>query len=78
MQALPSNLVDLELALNEITPEGAATLTVALRRLNRLQKLNLRENELENDGAVAVAQSLANSTQLLVLDLAQNQASPSL
>lgn len=35
VQALPANLVEVELALNEITPEGARTLAVALSRLNR-------------------------------------------
>ncbi len=66
--------MELHLALNEVTAEGAANLAVALARLNRLQVLSLRENELENDGAIAIAQALTHLPQLRTLDLAQNQA----
>ena len=73
MQALPANILELELALNEVTPEGAHTLAAALPRLLRLQRLNLRENELENDGAIAIARALSGLRDLRELDLTQNQ-----
>lgn len=37
VQALPANLVELHLALNEVTAEGTASLAAALGRLGRLQ-----------------------------------------
>ena len=73
MQALPANIIELELALNEVTPEGAQALAVALQRLPHLQRLNLRENELENAGAIAIAKGLAKLKNLRELDLTQNQ-----
>ncbi len=73
MQALPANIVELELALNEVTPEGAHALTAALQQLPHLQRLSLRENELENEGAIAIAKGLAGLKDLRELDLTQNQ-----
>ena len=73
MQALPANIIELDLALNEVTPEGAQALAVALQRLPHLQRLNLRENELENAGAIAIAKGLAKLKNLRELDLTQNQ-----
>jgi len=73
MQALPANIIELELALNEVTPEGAQALAAALQRLPHLQRLNLRENELENKGAIAIAKGLAKLKNLRELDLTQNQ-----
>lgn len=75
-QALPANLVELHLALNEVTAEGAGALGAALGRLARLQVLNLRENELENDGAASLAQPISRLRSLRQLDLAQNQVRP--
>lgn len=73
MQALPANILELELALNEMTPEGAHALAAALPRLPRLQRLNLRENELESEGAIAIAKALSGLKDLQELDLTQNQ-----
>ena len=73
MQALPANILELELALNEVTTEGAHALAAALQRLPRLQRLSLSENELENEGAIAIAQSLSGLKDLRELDLTQNQ-----
>ena len=73
VQALHENIMELELALNEVTPEGAQALAVALSRLPRLQRLNLRENELENAGAIAIAKGLTGLKDLRELDLTQNQ-----
>ena len=76
MQALPANIIELELALNEVTPEGAQALAAALQQLPHLQRLNLRENELENEGAIAIAKGLSKLKNLRELDLTQNQVLP--
>ena len=73
MQALPANILELELALNEVTLEGAHALAAALQRLPHLQRLSLRENELGNEGAIAVAKGLSGLKDLRELDLTQNQ-----
>lgn len=65
--------MELELALNEVTEEGARALAAALARLPRLQRLNLRENELDNPGAIAIAKALTGLKDLRELDLTQNQ-----
>jgi large subunit ribosomal protein L31/Ran GTPase-activating protein 1 len=57
--ALPAGvkgLEELELALNEVTAEGAAAVAAALAGKSALAVLNLRENELEDGGALALAQ----------------------
>ena len=64
---------DLELALNELTPEGVPDLATALRGMVALRRLNLRENELESAGAVALAPALASLSALKELDLSGNQ-----
>ena len=46
---------ELELALNEITPAGAAAVGACVAAKPGLRRLNLRENELEDEGAVTVA-----------------------
>lgn len=46
---------ELELALNEITPQGAVAVAAAVAAKSSLRRLNLRENELEDEGAVIVA-----------------------
>lgn len=46
---------ELELALNEITPEGAAAVAACVAAKPALRRLNLRENELEDEGAVTIA-----------------------
>ena len=73
MQALPANVLELELALNEVTAEGARALAQALGRLPRLQRLSLQENELENEGAIALARGLNRLKDLRELHLSQNQ-----
>ena len=73
MQALPANVLELELALNEVTAEGARALSQALSRLPRLQRLSLQENELENEGAIALARGLNKLKDLRELHLSQNQ-----
>ena len=72
-QALPAGLEDLGLALNEVTPAGAAALAPALRAMRGLRRLSLRENELENEGGITIAQALAGSAALEALDFSQNQ-----
>ena len=67
------HLEQLELALNEVTPEGAKQLAAALAGKSRLHKLNLRENELEDRGAILLSGPLQCLPALRVLDLAQNQ-----
>lgn len=64
---------ELELALNELTPEGVPDLATALRGMPALRRLNLRENELESAGAVALAPVLASLSALQELDLSGNQ-----
>ena len=66
-------LEELELALNEVTPEGAKQLAAALGNKSNLQKLNLRENELEDRGAILLSGPLQALPALQTLDLAQNQ-----
>lgn len=46
---------ELELALNEVTPEGAAAVAACVAAKPALRRLNLRENELEDEGAVTIA-----------------------
>ena len=75
-QALPANVLELELALNEVTAEGARALAQALGRLPRLQRLSLQENELENEGAIALARGLKKLKDLRELHLSQNQVLP--
>lgn len=48
-------LQELELALNEITPEGATAVAACVAVKPALRRLNLRENELEDEGAVSIA-----------------------
>ena len=52
-------LEELELALNEITPEGAVAVGALLAAKPRLRRVNLRENELEDEGALAIARGIA-------------------
>ena len=68
-----TEIEELELALNEITPEGASTLAAALAGKSKLQKLNLRENELEDRGAILLSKPVQSLPSLRILDLAQNQ-----
>lgn len=51
----------LELALNEITPDSAEKLAVALENKPKLKKLNLRENELEDEGAQLISDGLQHN-----------------
>lgn len=60
---------ELQLALNELTPEGVPELAKALRGMSALQRLNLRENELESAGAVALAPVLSSLHALQVCPL---------
>lgn len=46
---------ELELALNEITPEGAGAVAACVAGKRALRRLNLRENELEDAGALTIA-----------------------
>ncbi len=69
-------MLELELALNEVTAEGARSLAQALGRLPRLQRLSLQENELENEGAIALARGLNKLKDLRELHLSQNQVLP--
>jgi Ran GTPase-activating protein (RanGAP) involved in mRNA processing and transport len=73
----PLALEELELALNEITPEGAASVAAALAtgRMAKLRRVNLRENELEDEGALALARggAFARLPRLEQLDLCGNQ-----
>ena len=41
-------LEELELALNEVTPDGARAVAKALLSKPKLRRVNLRENELED------------------------------
>ncbi|KAL3151845.1 hypothetical protein ABBQ38_012810 [Trebouxia sp. C0009 RCD-2024] len=66
-------LEELELALNEVTPEGAKELAAALATKTRLQKLNLRENELEDRGVILLSGPIQSLPALRILDLAHNQ-----
>lgn len=72
MAAAPK-LEELELALNEVTPDGAKELAVALANKSNLQKLNLRENELEDRGVILLSGPIQSLPALCILDLAQNQ-----
>lgn len=48
----------LELALNEVSFEGACALAKTLPNFTNLRKLDLHENELEDGGAILIAKSL--------------------
>ena len=72
MAAAPE-LEELELALNEVTPDGAKELAAALANKTKLQKLNLRENELEDRGVILLSGPIQSLPALRILDLAQNQ-----
>lgn len=63
----------LELEINEITPEGAAEIASAIRKMENLKYLNLKENELEDDGALEIAKSLLGLNSLEVVDMRTNQ-----
>ena len=69
------NLQELELALNEITVEGAVSVAACVSVKSELRKLNLRENELEDGGAVVVCSGVRKLRSLEVLDLSENQLS---
>ncbi len=71
--AAAPELEELELALNEVTPDGAKELAAALAGKSKLQKLNLRENELEDRGVILLCGPMQSLPSLRVLDLAQNQ-----
>ena len=71
--AAAPELEELELALNEVTPDGAKELAAALAGKSKLQKLNLRENELEDRGVILLCGPIQSLPSLQVLDLAQNQ-----
>lgn len=71
--AAAPGLEELELALNEVTPDGAKELAAALAGKSKLQKLNLRENELEDRGVILLCGPIQSLSSLRVLDLAQNQ-----
>ena len=49
---------DLNLALNEVSEQGADSLAAFLQGRTALQRLGLRENELGDNGAVALAAAL--------------------
>lgn len=66
-------LEELELALNEITPQGAVAVAAAVAAKSSLRRLNLRENELEDEGAVIVAKALVGLTALESVDASANQ-----
>ena len=51
----PVRTQELELALNEVTPEGARAVAACVAGKAALRRLNLRENELEDEGAVTIA-----------------------
>lgn len=56
----PAGIEELEMSLNEITPQGAKAVAVAVAsKAATLTKLQLRENELEDKGAVIVAKAIA-------------------
>jgi large subunit ribosomal protein L31/Ran GTPase-activating protein 1 len=68
-------LEELELALNEVTVEGAKALARALGtgKFVNLRRLNLRENELEDEGALALCEALSKLPALEQVDLCCNQ-----
>jgi Ran GTPase-activating protein (RanGAP) involved in mRNA processing and transport len=66
-------LEELELALNEITPEGARSVALAVLGKPLLWRLNLRENELEDKGGVIISRAVALMPALRVLDACGNQ-----
>lgn len=68
-------LEELELALNEVTVEGAKALARALGtgKFVNLRRLNLRENELEDAGALALCAALGKLPALEHVDLCCNQ-----
>jgi len=67
-------LETLELALNEITPDGAEAVAMAIvAKGATLKTVNLRENELEDDGAVMIAKGLMSAPHLRTIDLCLNQ-----
>ncbi len=51
-------LEEIELALNEITPQGAKAVALALATKPTLRRVNLRENELEDKGAVVISKAI--------------------
>ena len=71
-------LEELELALNEVTADGAKAVAAALTHMPNLRRLNLRENELEDPGALVLTQAIKGLQKLEFLDLTQNQVCKSL
>ncbi|KAK9822823.1 hypothetical protein WJX81_005289 [Elliptochloris bilobata] len=70
-------LEELELAFNDLTEDGAASLAAALWRrvLPALQELDLCQNQIRRAGALAVAKAVAAAKGLRLLALDENEIS---
>ncbi|KAG1673269.1 hypothetical protein FOA52_002549 [Chlamydomonas sp. UWO 241] len=66
-------LEQLELALNEVTPDGAKAVAIAMLGKPCLWSVNVRENELEDRGAVIIAKAVAAMPALRLIDACGNQ-----
>jgi len=78
VKALKSNttLTSINLAGNEMSPEGAQVLAEALKSNTTLTSINLEDNAMGPEGAQALAEALKSNTTLTSIDLAQNGMGP--
>ncbi|KAL6497795.1 RAN GTPase-activating protein 2 [Orobanche hederae] len=67
------SLCVLEMAGNDITAEGAISLSACISRKKGLVKLNLSENDLKDEGTICISKALGEGhDQLKEVDLSQN------
>lgn len=72
-----TSLIELNLGISNIGPEGANLLADALFQNGTLKKLQLERNDIGNSGSIAIARHIyGNSQQLTLLDLSNNQIGP--
>ena len=71
-------LISLNLASNEISPDGAIVIAEALKFSPTLALLNLADNRIGPSGSLAIADALNTNAKLTELNLSQNWVGPKL
>ncbi len=71
-----SMLVTLDVASNNIGPEGARLIATALRTNSTLTHLNLRDNDIGDDGAVALLNSMKRNESVTRMIVKRNNIRP--